>query len=360
MNENITHTTAQAIGDHSFHRNLHQAQMRSGFAAFLLWFFLGSFGAHLMYLRRWITLAFHYLMAILTAVAIVMVFRNNNIHSLGVGLAALWMALIPVGIYQFGGLCLLFAQVNYCNEDSALRLAGHKTQATRLPERLWILVSGGALAIFIGANAGGGVISSSSNTTDATPSTASAPTVSSVQQSSSESTGNEPAADVQQASAQQSASVTDAASEVAATTASSAESQELQPAAQEQAAQAAVAQHADPVADLNTNPNQVYGTSFDCGQSHSQNEYLICHTPALASADVKLAEAVTAAKSAIAPTDVDALKQRMRGQWNFREKHCSDVACLNTWYAYQTNTMELITQTKNVAARVDTVQTDSQ
>ncbi|MFP3398502.1 NINE protein, partial [Brevibacterium sp. SIMBA_078] len=89
-------------GDHAFHRNLHQAQTRSGFAAFLLWFFLGSFGAHLMYLRRWTMLIFHYVLAIFTVVAFVMVFRNNNIHSLGVGLAALWMACVPVGIYNFG------------------------------------------------------------------------------------------------------------------------------------------------------------------------------------------------------------------------------------------------------------------
>lgn len=145
-------------------------------------------------------------------------------------------------------------------------------------------------------------------------------------------------------------------SQSAPTQATAAQAQEQQPPAHEQSTQASAAQQADAAADLNTNPNQVYATSFDCGESHSQNEYLICHTPALASADAKLANAVTAAKSAIDPTDLGALKERIRGQWNFREKHCNDVACLNTWYTYQLGTMALITQTRNVAARLDTPQ----
>lgn len=139
----------------------------------------------------------------------------------------------------------------------------------------------------------------------------------------------------------------------AAPQANAVEAQDQQPPAQ---AQAATTQPVDPATDLNTTPNQVYGTSFDCGKSHSQNEYLICHTAVLAAADVKLANAVAAAKSAIAPTDLDAFKDRMRGQWNFREKHCNDVACLSAWYTYQSSTMALIEQTRNVAARVDTPQ----
>jgi hypothetical protein len=145
-------------------------------------------------------------------------------------------------------------------------------------------------------------------------------------------------------------------SQPAADQANATEAQAQQPAAPAQSTQTSATQQADPASDFNTNPNQVYGTSFDCGQSHSQNEYLICHTPGLAAADVKLANSVTAAKNAVAATDLDALKERMRGQWNFREKHCSDVACLNTWYQYQTNTMALIEKTRNVAARVDTPQ----
>jgi len=154
---------------------------------------------------------------------------------------------------------------------------------------------------------------------------------------------------------------TEPPSQPAAAQANAPQVQAQQPPAQDQqpqaqTTQASTAQPADPVTDFNTNPNQVYGTSFDCGKSHSQNEYLICHTPGLAAADVKLANSVTAAKNTVAATDLDALKERMRGQWNFREKHCNDVACLNTWYQYQTNTMALIEQTRNVAARVDTPQ----
>jgi hypothetical protein len=151
-------------------------------------------------------------------------------------------------------------------------------------------------------------------------------------------------------------SASDVPSQPAAAQADTSQAPERQQPMQEQPTQAAAAQQADPATDLNTNPNQVYGTSFDCGKSHSQNEYLICHTPGLAAADVKLANSVDEAKTAIAATDLDALKERMRGQWNFREKHCNDVACLSTWYTYQISTMALIEQTKNVAARADTAQ----
>lgn len=354
MNDITSQTAAQAIGDHAFHRNLHQAQLRSGLPAFLLWFFLGSFGAHLMYLRRWAMLIFHYLMAILTVVAVVLVFRNNSIHDLGVGLAALWMAFIPIGIYNFGSLCILFPQVNYCNEDSALRLAGHKTASTRVPERIVILLAGGALAVFIGA------MSRSPDPLYRTSSTT--PDTSAVQQPTQETTGSVPAANAEQASAQSQAMAAEAASQ-AATEAAPVQAQEQQPPAQEQQAPAQVpvtpspaAQQTEPPTDLNTNPNQVYATSFDCGQSHSQNEYLICHTPALASADVNLASAVMAAKTAVGPAELDALKARMRGQWNFREKHCNDVACLNSWYTYQLNSMSLIVQTRDAGARLDATQ----
>lgn len=350
-------TTSQAIGDHAFHRNLHQAQSRSAVAAYLLWFFLGTVGAHLMYTRRWVMLTAHYLLLILAGVGVGMVFHNNEIHSLAVGFAALWGAFLPFGIFSFLGMCILFAQVNYCNEDSALRLAGQKTKLTRVTERLIIIVSVGAFAIFAT------LLSDVPNSTAAkapahdelsTTPDAAAPT-SVVQQAKPESPGSAPAANVEQDNTQPQATATEASSQVA-TVADAAPAQEQQPPAQAQSTQANATQQADPATDLNTTPNQVYGTSFDCGKSHSQNEYLICHTPALAIADVKLANSVTAAKNTIAATDLDALKERMRGQWNFREKHCNDVACLNAWYAYQTNTMALIEQTRNVAARLDSAQ----
>lgn len=319
-----------------------------------------------MYLRRWTMLLFHYLMAVLTVVGVVMVFRNNDIHSLGVGLAALWMAFVPIGIYNFGSLCILFAQVNYCNEDSALRLAGQATKHTRVSERLIIILSLGAFLIFAVLVSGfpnaRPVGSSTSYERSTTPDMAAAAATPEVQQPNQETIASAPAANVEQVSTQPQAIAAEAASQ-AATEVQPVQAQEPQPPVQEQqqpaqapATASPAVQQTDPTADLNTNPNQVYGTSFDCGQSHSQNEYLICHTPALAIADVKLANSVTTVKNAIAPTDLDALKERMRGQWNFREKHCNDVACLNTWYTYQINTMALIAQTRNVAARLDSAQ----
>ncbi|MGF6859277.1 hypothetical protein [Paraburkholderia sp. CI3] len=356
MNENTLPTAAQAIGEHAFHRNLHQAQTRSAFAAYVLWFFLGSVGAHLMYTRRWVMLTTHYLLLVLTGVGIGMVFHNDDIHGLAVGFAALWGAFLPFSTFSFLSMCILFAQVNYCNEDSAFRLAGQKPKLTRVTERLVIIISVGAFAIFATLMSGfpgsSHIRFRSHDEQSTTPDTTARPAV---PQANPESANSAPAANVEQDSTQPQANAAEASSQMA-TGADAAQAQEQQPLVQVQSTEPPAAQQTDAATDFNTNPNQVYGTSFDCGQSHSQNEYLICHTPALASADVKLANAVAAAKSAINPTDLDALKERLRGQWNFREKHCNDVACLNTWYTYQANTMALIAQTGNVAARVDTAQ----
>lgn len=350
--------TSQAIGDHAFHRNLHQAQTRSAVAAYLLWFFLGSVGAHLMYTRRWVMLAAHYLLLVLVGFSIGMVVHGKEIHNVFVGLAALWGAFLPIGVFSFLSMCILFVQVNYANEDFALRLAGHKPKLTRVTERLVIIVSVGVFLMFA-------VVMTyfpdavARNDVSTTPDTTTAPSVQapSVQtpsvQPSSPEVSSAPAENVEQGNTQPQANAAVASSQVA-TQEDAVQVQEQQPPAQTQSTQASATQQADPATDFNTNPNQIYGTSFDCGQSHSQNEYLICHTPGLAIADVKLANAVTAAKNAVAATDLDALKERMRGQWNFREKHCNDVACLDTWYTYQTNTMALIEQTRNVAARLDT------
>ncbi|MGF6966750.1 hypothetical protein OKW43_003778 [Paraburkholderia sp. WC7.3g] len=286
-----------------------------------------------------------------------MVFHNDGIHSLAVGFAALWGAFLPFGTFSFLGMCILFAQVNYCNEDSALRLAGQKTRLTRVTERLVIIISVGAFAIFatllsdvpISTSVRAPAHDELSTTPDTTVRT------SAVQQANPESASSAPAANVEQDSTQPQANAAEASSQVA-TGADAVQAQEQQPPVQVQSTQPPATQQTDPATNFNTNPNQVYEASFDCGQSHSQNEYLICHTPALAIADVKLANSVTAAKNAIPPVDLDALKERMRGQWNFREKRCNDVACLNTWYTYQINTMTLITQTQNVAARLDTTQ----
>ncbi|WP_176314740.1 NINE protein [Burkholderia vietnamiensis] len=337
MNENTSQTTAaQAIGDHAFYRNMHQAQTRSAVAAYLLWFLFGGLGAHLMYTRRWVMLGFHYLFLILTGVGVAMVFNNNSIHSLGTGLGALWGAFLPFGIFNFFGMCILFVQVNYCNEDAAIKLAGGQPVAARTVEGLVIFVSVTVFAIFAALmqnnpKADLYMPGDHKRTADEIAEASSAK-VAIDQYWQSQKPSTEPNTLIQTPGMQ---APTPSAETIARETGLDAEMAE-------KAAQAqAVTQYQDQIAsatgapvtstDFTTYPNQIFATSFDCNNSRTQNEYLICHTPALAAQDVKLANAVFAVKAMFGGPDLDALKNRMRGQWNFREKHCNDVACLNTW-----------------------------
>ncbi|MCA8144454.1 DUF4352 domain-containing protein [Burkholderia vietnamiensis] len=488
MNKNTSQTTAQAVGDHAFYRNMHQAQTRSAAPAYLLWFFLGGFGAHLMYTRRWVMLGFHYLFLILTGVGIAMVFNNNEIHSLGVGLGSLWLALLPFGMFNFLGMCMLFAQVNYCNEDAALLLAGRTPPATRNTEQLTIAVSGILFAIFavtmwntprntyprnggdlsstrlkeqvpqeapmpqayVGdvlqngtfqvmleevrtgtsinsdfshSNAADGgqyvvIIAMVKNISAKPVSAFDMPSIhlfdqnntkydrdidSSISASSAFGDNSKSLSDLNpglstrvvtsfevskslfnagtwrvgfdnmrfnlvpksgaQPARNQLPENMNTGTQSAAESDAQAAAQAAQNAAEEAGKyaqyQAQVQQEAQAPAksesgsDFTTYPNQIFATSFDCNNSRTQNEYLICHTPGLAAQDVKLGNSVFAVKKMFYGPDLDALKNRMRGQWNFREKHCNDVSCLDQWFTYQIKTMALIGETKNVAARVD-------
>lgn len=89
-----------------------------------------------------------------------------------------------------------------------------------------------------------------------------------------------------------------------------------------------------------------YQTSFDCTKAKSTSEILICQNIDLAQADRELAELVRIAKLEV--SDTTALTNRLKKQWNFREKTCKDVECLNIWYEYQKDTLSQIIQTKNV------------
>lgn len=89
-------------------------------------------------------------------------------------------------------------------------------------------------------------------------------------------------------------------------------------------------------------------TSFDCAKARSIPEYLICHDPDLAAADRELAALFQQAKAAA--QDRVAFTERTRKQWNYREKNCTDKACLMAWYAYQTNVLTKIAQTGDVNA----------
>ena len=68
------------------------------------------------------------------------------------------------------------------------------------------------------------------------------------------------------------------------------------------------------------------GPSFDCAKASTPQERLICSTPALAQADLRLAQIYKAALST-AP-DKDALRKE-QNQWRTTERDvCPDVACI--------------------------------
>jgi hypothetical protein len=90
-------------------------------------------------------------------------------------------------------------------------------------------------------------------------------------------------------------------------------------------------------------------TSFDCNQAGSIPQYLICHDPDLAASDRSLADLVQKARAAV--QDQGAFSDRIRKQWNFREKNCKDKACLTSWYEYETDVLTKIAQSGQVSAQ---------
>lgn len=94
---------------------------------------------------------------------------------------------------------------------------------------------------------------------------------------------------------------------------------------------------------------RTYETSFDCDKARSIPEYLICHDPLLAEDDRELAQLYQQAKVSV--TDSAGLKERMRKQWNYREKHCRDRRCLSDWYLSQKDVMRKVAQTGDAYAQ---------
>lgn len=90
-------------------------------------------------------------------------------------------------------------------------------------------------------------------------------------------------------------------------------------------------------------------TSFDCNTPGSIPQYLICHDPELAASDRTLADLVQKARAAA--QDQAGFSDRIRKQWNYREKNCKDKACLTSWYAYESDVMTKIAQTGDVNAK---------
>lgn len=97
-----------------------------------------------------------------------------------------------------------------------------------------------------------------------------------------------------------------------------------------------------------TGGSVTYQTSFDCTKAHSISEYLICHDPMLSNDDRELAQLYLQAKASV--TDSARLTERMRKQWNYREKNCRDKRCLSDWYVSQKDVMRKIAHTGDVYA----------
>lgn len=95
---------------------------------------------------------------------------------------------------------------------------------------------------------------------------------------------------------------------------------------------------------------ETYETSYDCTKARSIPEHLICHDPVLAASDRELAAKFELAKNSI--SDISALRQRARKQWNYREKNCKDRECVADWYEYQKATWDKILQTGDVNAKL--------
>lgn len=92
----------------------------------------------------------------------------------------------------------------------------------------------------------------------------------------------------------------------------------------------------------------IYPTSFDCTKAKSKNQKLICKNPELARLDLELSSLLKQAKASV--TDVNALNQRIKRQWNYREKTCKDVACLMQWFMYEKNILNQVIETGSFKA----------
>lgn len=101
---------------------------------------------------------------------------------------------------------------------------------------------------------------------------------------------------------------------------------------------------------INTAPIDpvTYPTSFNCDAAKSTPETLICSQAELAQKDRELAILVEQARAAV--SDKKSFKDRLRRQWNYREKNCIDIDCLNDWFTYQKNILMQIAATGNVRA----------
>lgn len=94
--------------------------------------------------------------------------------------------------------------------------------------------------------------------------------------------------------------------------------------------------------------NKTYAASFDCNKAKSITENLICNNEELSIADIENSNLLKSASLVV--TDKKAFRERVRKQWNYREKNCKDEACLYDWYNYQKSIFSQIIQTGEVNA----------
>jgi uncharacterized protein len=73
-----------------------------------------------------------------------------------------------------------------------------------------------------------------------------------------------------------------------------------------------------------------HATSFDCRRGRSVPEQLICHTALLSQLDDVLGRLYWQARRRVAHPR--AFRADSDSKWAWREAHCTDEACLETWY----------------------------
>lgn len=73
-----------------------------------------------------------------------------------------------------------------------------------------------------------------------------------------------------------------------------------------------------------------HATSFDCNKGRSATEQMICHHADLSKLDDQLGKLYWQARRAV--PNKKAFRADSDSKWAWREAHCTDEACLNTWY----------------------------
>jgi uncharacterized protein len=82
---------------------------------------------------------------------------------------------------------------------------------------------------------------------------------------------------------------------------------------------------------LLVSPVAARATSFDCSHGQSAAEKLIYHNPDLSKLDDELGKLYWKARSGVA--DKRSFRADSDTKWAWRETHCTDNACLTSWYS---------------------------